>query len=41
MTPEDADKLYAHVQQLTLSQLFALWRWSYLEIAGRLQRTGL
>jgi len=38
MTPEDADRLYEHVQRLTLAQLFLLWRWIYLEIAGRLQR---
>lgn len=41
MTPEEADVLYAQVQRLTLAQLFALWRWIYLEIAGRIQRMGL
>ena len=38
MTPEDADRLYAHVQRMTLAQLFALWRWIYLEISGRIAR---
>jgi hypothetical protein len=41
MTPEEADMLYVQVQRLTLSQLFALWRWIYVEIAGRLQKAGL
>lgn len=38
MTPADADQLYQWVQGLSLKQLFALWRWIYLEIAGRIER---
>lgn len=41
MTPEEADRLYDQVQRLTLKQLFALWRWIYLEIAGRMDKAGL
>ncbi len=41
MTPEKADAFYIDVQNMNLSQLFALWHWIYLEIAGRLQNQGL
>jgi hypothetical protein len=40
MTPEEADILYQQVQRLTIKQLFALWHWIYLEIAGRLDNAG-
>jgi len=38
VSSEEADMLYDHVQHLTLKQLFLLWRWIYLEIAGRISK---
>lgn len=36
MTPDEADRLYSQLRQMSLPQLFALWRLVYLIIRHRL-----
>lgn len=38
MTPEEADLLYAQVQELTTPQLHTLWKWLFLELIARWRR---
>lgn len=39
MSVEEADQLYDFVRAMTLTQLFSLWRWLYLEIRFRVEGT--